>query len=91
MVQQQWTADELDLGIAVHTVGACKKTWEVCGSHSSFSYHMYLNPDYELAFKGVWVELQKLKVLGEQEQRRERQRKEARRKRAWLREHTREA
>ena len=53
IVQLKWDEGESDLAHETHVVGQPKKTWEVCGSHSSFSYHMHLNPYYELAFRGV--------------------------------------
>merc|ERR1719201_1226014 len=56
-VKQVWLETEMNLGTEKHKIGLSKKTWEVCGSNGSYSYFMYLNPSYELAFEGVAAEL----------------------------------
>ena len=58
VVQQRWHRDELSIHGEEHRIGQPKRVWEVCGSHlGSYSYFMYLNPTYELAFEGVAAEL----------------------------------
>jgi len=58
VVQQKWMKEEVNIHGEKHKIGQPKKVWEVCGSHlGSFSYFMYLNPTYELAFEGVATEV----------------------------------
>ena len=54
VVQQKWLEEELNIHGEKHKIGQPKKVWEICGTQlGSYSYFMYLNPYYELAFEGV--------------------------------------
>ena len=58
VVQQKWLQNDLNIHGEKHRIGRPKRVWEVCGSHlGSYSYFMYLNPTYELAFEGVAAEV----------------------------------
>ena len=62
LVRQKWLEEEVNIGGEKHgekhKIHRPKKTWEICASHTgAYSYFMYLNPSYELAFEGVAYEL----------------------------------